>query len=446
MILGMGCSTKKNTPGTRAYHELTTRYNIYFNASEAYNEILENQPDNFPENHTTLLPFYPSVPVQEEKTHGGPFDPVADKLLKAIQTHSITAKPRRNPSQPQTQALRQWLQQEEFNPFIHNVWMLLGKVHLQNRDYEDALETFMQIQRLFKQEKDLITETEIWLLRIYTETNRTYDAENIIYMLQSKTLPPHLHDLYMETYTAWLIHRKEYAAAIPWLKKTIDRERNFRQKKRLQFLLGQIYALNGEKAAAYRAFEDVKGLRTPAEFSRNATLAQLALQERPVTTEIPDPTEKNSSIIKPDLPADGLNSDSTLMTNPEQAYLFQDYYRAYLKRSSVREPATESIPRPSSYPETATPFPAQSSSTHRTKTMEELKKQLEQKAAEALRQNQKAVTNKSREKLLKEREKERKEKIRQRERELRERQRKREATIRQREQQREQQMREQQRQ
>ena len=48
MILGMGCSTKKNTPGTRAYHELTTRYNIYFNASEAYNEILENQPDNFP--------------------------------------------------------------------------------------------------------------------------------------------------------------------------------------------------------------------------------------------------------------------------------------------------------------------------------------------------------------------------------------------------------------
>lgn len=477
MMLGMGCSTKRNTPGTRAYHELTTRYNIYYNAEKAYNEILENQSEYFTEDYTTLLPFYPSAPVQEKKLAGGPFDLVVEKTSRAIREHSISTKPRRDPSQPQTQAFRQWLRQEEFNPFIHKAWLLLGKAHLQNGDYDTALAVFMQIQRLFNQDKELITETEIWLLRTYTEMGRDYDAENMRYALQIKTIPPHLHDLYTETYAARFIHKKEYVAAIPWLKKTIDREKNFRQKKRLQYLLGQIHALIGEKAMAWKAFEDVKGLSTPAEFIRQASLAQLALQEKPTPTEIPDPNEKSSRIEKPDTAeeqdpykepilieklnmiekpnptiksdplANELSGDSTLLTDPEQTHHFQDYYQAYLKRSSFDAAVTDSIPLPSPHPEMTSPKSAQPPSViHRPKTMVELKVQLEQKAAEALQQNQQSVTNKSREKLLKEREKERKEKIRQREKELQERQRKREATIKQREQQREQQLRKQQRQ
>jgi tetratricopeptide (TPR) repeat protein len=443
MMLGMGCSTQRNTPGTRAYHELTTRYNIYYNAEKAYNEILENQSEDFTEDYTTLLPFYPTAPIQENKVTGGPFDPVVEKTSKAIREHSISTKPRRDPSQPQTQAFRQWLRQEEFNPFIHNAWLLLGKAHLQNGDYDTALAVFMQIKQLFNQDKGLITETEIWLLRTYTEMGRDYDAENMLYALQSKTIPPHLHDFYTETYAARLIHKKEYDAAIPWLKKTIDRERNFRQKKRLEYLLGQIYALHGEKTTAWQAFEDVKGLSTPAEFNRQASLAQLALRDKPTPTEIPDPNEKSGPIEKPDTAEE---QDPDKKQDPDTHH-FQDYYQAYLKRSSFGAAVTDSVPRPSPHPEMTSPKSAQPPSViHRPKTMEELKVQLEQKASEALQQNQQTTTNKSREKLLKEREKERKEKIRQREKELRERQRKREATIKQREQQREKQMSRQQRQ
>ena len=41
-LLASGCSTRRNTPGTRAWHELNTRYNIYFNAETDYNETLES--------------------------------------------------------------------------------------------------------------------------------------------------------------------------------------------------------------------------------------------------------------------------------------------------------------------------------------------------------------------------------------------------------------------
>src|SRR5690606_3140256 len=136
---------------TRAYHELTTRYNIYYNADKAYHDMLENQLKNREEDYTTLLPFYPTVAAHNKQLPGGPFDLVVEKTTQAIKEHSISAKPRRDPAQPQTPEFRQWLQQEEFNPFIHKAWLLLGKAHVLNGDYEDALAVFRQIQKLFKQ-------------------------------------------------------------------------------------------------------------------------------------------------------------------------------------------------------------------------------------------------------------------------------------------------------
>ena len=59
-LLGFGCSTKKNTAATRAYHELTTRYNVYFNAEEAYNEALKQIYDTPKDNYDELLPMYPN--------------------------------------------------------------------------------------------------------------------------------------------------------------------------------------------------------------------------------------------------------------------------------------------------------------------------------------------------------------------------------------------------
>ncbi len=45
--------------------------------------------------------------------------------------------------------------------------------------------------------------------------------------------------------------------------RAIGTEKNHKQQKRLQFLLGQVYAILGENKNAYQAFEKVKGLTTP---------------------------------------------------------------------------------------------------------------------------------------------------------------------------------------
>ena len=36
VVLCCGCSTKKNTRATRSFHQFTTRYNVYFNANNSF--------------------------------------------------------------------------------------------------------------------------------------------------------------------------------------------------------------------------------------------------------------------------------------------------------------------------------------------------------------------------------------------------------------------------
>jgi len=278
-LLCVGCSTRRNTAGTRAYHSFTTRYNLLFNAEEAYEEILERQTESFTDNYAIRLPYFPVAPATKKSQPGGPFDAVVDKASRAIREHSITTKPRRDPTQRQTEAYRQWLRQEEFNPLLKKAWLLLGKAHLQNHDYEEALAVFSHIQHMYKNESDLITETEIWMMRVYTEQNRMHDAADIVYILSTKTVPDHLHDLFHATYTHYLLENESYAEAIPRLRKTIETEKKPGLKKRFQFLLGQVFTMTGDKEEAYRAFEAVKGLSTPYELTLQATISQLAVAQ-----------------------------------------------------------------------------------------------------------------------------------------------------------------------
>lgn len=285
-----GCSTGKNTGGTRAYHGLTTRYNIFFNAEDMYLDILNERYENRREDYSLLLPFYPTLSDEEKSASGGPFDPVIDKTGKAILEHSISAKPQRDPSKAHSQEYRQWLRRNEFNPFLKNVWLLRGKAFLQNGNFDEAISVFSGMLRLFDYDTPLTDETEIWMLRTYTEMGRTDEAERTIYALKNRVLPNNLEKLFTEHYTYYLIRQREFPNAIPFLRKIIAKETDHLQKKRLQFILGQIYAMSGEERKAFRAFEEVKGLTTPFALSLNAAVWQSTLtsgeQQRKIIREI----------------------------------------------------------------------------------------------------------------------------------------------------------------
>ncbi len=272
-----GCSTKKNTAATRAFHELTTRYNVYFNAEESYNEALKNIFENTKDNYNELLPMFLNSSNPEDtvvkKQMGGAFDRVVEKTAKAIDEHSISAKPVRDKDKINSQEYRDWLRQNEFNPFIDRAWLLMGKAHVQNKDYIEAVIVFEQTARLFSYDIDVVSEAQLWMMRAYTEMGWLADAESLSLTLKSRSLPKDLKQMFSECYTFLLLRQKHFQQAVPFLKETIVNNKGI-QKKRLQFLLGQIYTELGEKNNAYRAFESVKGINTPYDMVFHALMAQ----------------------------------------------------------------------------------------------------------------------------------------------------------------------------
>ena len=283
LLLCAGCSPLVNTRGSRAYHEFTTRYNVYHNAEKAYHEILDEQLDKFQDDYTGLLPLYPS-PRGTSKSggvhalaQGGPFDGVIRKTEKAIREHSITAKPRRDPSVRLSPEYRRWLQQNEFNPFIHNAWLLMGKAHLQNGHPENALTVFNEVIRIFGPESDAAREARVWMARAYTKLGRLHEAEQAIHALKFTTLPSHLEKVFLEVQVQYLMEKGEYAAAIPYLREAINKEKQIKQVKRWQFLLGQLQTLVGENDAAQQTFTRLKKLDTPKDMLQQAMAYQATL-------------------------------------------------------------------------------------------------------------------------------------------------------------------------
>ena len=372
LLLCAGCSPLVNTRGSRAYHEFTTRYNVYHNAEEVYHEILDKQLESFQDDYTGLLPLYPSSRATPENGgvrslgRGGPFDGVIQKTEKAIQEHSITAKPRRDPSIRLSPKYRRWLQQNEFNPFIHNAWLLMGKAHLQNDHPENALTVFNEVIRVFGPESDAAREARVWMVRTYTELGRLHKAEQAIHALKLTPMLSHLEKVFLEVQVQCLMGKGEYAAAIPYLREAINKEKQVKQVKRWQFLLGQLHTLAGETEAARQTFARLKRLDTSKEMLQQAISYQTALTSDgdSLFHALKSSLVVTGALAHTTIPAGQFTSDSVNLHPLPQSYatLFQpdastgtpyrdghwDFFRTRWERGAITLPKSDSGDLPTS--------------------------------------------------------------------------------------------------
>ncbi|MDR1810877.1 MAG: hypothetical protein LBR34_10865 [Prevotella sp.] len=275
-LLGLlvSCSNQKNTKTSRLYHNINTRYNIYFNAEQAYLAALESKRMAYKDNLSDLIYMYPYYPTDEEGQKVGGFEATIDKCVKAIKLHSIQVKPERDPSKRTDIAYQDWLKQREFNSFLKNAWLLMGKAEYQSLDYLRSVATFSYITRLYQTDRETATEARLWMANAYMEMNWVYEAENIFHQINlTGGVPDGQKKLYNETYANFLIRSKRYEEAIPYLQTAIKNESGL-QAIRFKYLLGQLYAKTDNRQKSFEAFGDVQGLNTPHEYSLNARLQQ----------------------------------------------------------------------------------------------------------------------------------------------------------------------------
>ena len=151
--------------------------------------------------------------------------------------------------------------------------MLMGRSQFYQGAFDEAASTFSYMCRLYATQPAIYGRARAWLAKSYIEQDWLYDAEDVIRNMQRDSIHWRAQKEWDFTYADYYIHTGDYDKAIPYLKKSIDHEMRKKQKARLCFLLGQIYAATGKNAEAYKAFKSVVRKNPPYELEFNARIA-----------------------------------------------------------------------------------------------------------------------------------------------------------------------------
>ena len=274
VLLVASCSTKKNTASSRKWQAFVTRYNVYVNAEQAYLEGRSAQDKGLKENYTDLLPMF-GVGYEKQRSLGkSNFETSVTKCEKAIQLHSIKKKPVADAGKTKTDRQKAWLSRKEFNPFLKNAWLLMGKAQFQQGNFSEAAATFSYITRFYAPEPPVVAEARVWLARCYAELDWFYDAEDVIRRMERDTFPKRLNTERDLTMADWHIRQDQLEDAVPYLRRAAGKVKGRSRKARLYYLLGQTYMALDRKAEAYRALGKCIAQNTTYEMTFHARILQ----------------------------------------------------------------------------------------------------------------------------------------------------------------------------
>lgn len=253
-LMFASCGTKKNTPMSRQWQAFNTRYNVYFNGKTHFDEQLKTMESQYQDDYTRITLIHPAEAKADQKRPQptGDFNRTIEKMQKSIQLHSIKKKPKKKGSSPKEKAFRA---RDEFNPFLHNSWLTMGKAQYYNGDFSGAAATFLYISKHFTWLPKVVTEARLWMGLSYCALDWTYEAENALHLVKEKDLQSNnLKNLYNLAWGDYYVRTSDYKKAIPYLSKAVKYAHGS-QKNRLWFLLGQLYSNVGSKREAYNAFK-----------------------------------------------------------------------------------------------------------------------------------------------------------------------------------------------
>ena len=269
-----GCSSQKNTAGSRWWHAFNARYNTYFNGEQAFIEgNLEKEKGNR-DNYTEILPLYAVGNKESREIGSGQYDRAIEKSEKAIRRHSIKTKPEWNGNRAKTAQDREWLGRREYNPFLWRAWLLLGKAQFQKGAFDEAAATFSYMSRIYHTQPMMNGLARAWLAKCYTELDWMYDAEDVIRNMSRDSMDFRAVKDWDYTFANYYLRTRDYDKAIPYLRKAIGHERRSVQRARMWYLMGQVERIRGNKDAAYKAFGKVIGCHPPYELEFNARISQ----------------------------------------------------------------------------------------------------------------------------------------------------------------------------
>jgi len=286
----VACSTENNSFLNRTYHSTTAKYNGHFNATELLRVSMKTFTDSRKEDFYSILPVNPLPNEIEVKGMYPAIDTAVVKCSKVILNHSMPS------------AENMAMKTTEYNTWIDENWLTVGKAFYYRRDYDKAMSNFLFVKRFFTKDPSMY-EAELWIAKInielkkYADAKLALDALNEISQEQKKRKitdfipfykpkqapnqepekPRMDRKLQFDIYKAYAdlaVQRKDFEAAAEGLNLAISKCKNAKEKARLHFILGQIYQQNRNLDSASIHYKLANKSSASFEIAFNARLSQ----------------------------------------------------------------------------------------------------------------------------------------------------------------------------
>lgn len=283
------CSTQKDAFLNRTFHGMTAKYNGYFNANELLNQSILTYEKSRKDDFYSILPLQPVPNTEESKGMYPAIDTAVVKCAKVIRNHSM----------PSTEGTKE----AEYNPWIDENWLTIGKAYYYRKDFEKALKNFQFVKRFFQKDPSRY-QAELWIAKVFIEQNRLTEAKSILDQLQEialdqkekqfkdflkifkkKTkdedaLPEMDQSLQFDIFKVCAdvqLKKKQYKEAIFSLTNAVSRCKIKREKARLSFILGQLYQQQNQLDSASIAYKNAISPSAIYDVSFNAKLNRAML-------------------------------------------------------------------------------------------------------------------------------------------------------------------------
>lgn len=241
LLSAPSCSTEKTGWAHRTYHNVTSRFNGYFNAKELL-RLQMKQLKEEPEDFSKMLPVFRYPTEEQLQNVTGDMDKAIEKCKRVISKHSIEKRG------------------DQYVKWIDDTYFVMGKAHFMKHEYPLAKEMFKYVSRKFKAE-EIHYDALLWLAKTYIAEDNYTRAERILRLAEGEPAFPDRLDRNLHlTYADMYIQQENYDLAISDMQRAITLTKRRKEKARLYFILAQVYQEKGDRTLASTSFAKVIAL------------------------------------------------------------------------------------------------------------------------------------------------------------------------------------------
>jgi tetratricopeptide (TPR) repeat protein len=266
------CSVEKNTPSSRFYHRVTSRYNIYFNGNESFKSGVLKVTRGYNDDYAVMLRVFEYSDPTAPQRCSSDMERAIQKASKLISLKSMTAKPEVKDRAKVSPEEQEFLDRKEYNEWVDDSYLLIGKARFYKQEYNEATAIF---DYCIKEANDpeIRKEASIWLARIFNETGKFAESYRTLTELDlTNDKSSQMKAMYFTTLADLFIKQKKYNEALDPLENSIKHISGKHSKYRFTYLLAQLNERAGNSDRAISLYREVTKMNPPYDVEFNARI------------------------------------------------------------------------------------------------------------------------------------------------------------------------------